>query len=358
MKKFFSMLLCIAVLFTFFGCAEETIGDYIENYPETVERVENLTLNLYIVVEEGTSENAKTTVKRMINQHTVSEYNTTLNVHYVSEADYTEKVTAAAKSTGSDAAHIVLINGLETMNALCTKNGDSYNTVLCDLSTYLDSRDYGTLNVQIPSALLQGAKRSGKLYALPNNHIIGEYEYLVIDKEVAHQVLKFSDSVLRSYTSLDDAAELITAMNRAGYDSSSLVYTTKGNYAKRAELEALNGGNYCNIISYPTVDEAEAFSSAFAVVSREQKYNDRAMQIIYAINTDVELRNLLQYGVSGTNYEIVDGNVVRNTDETNAYFMNLKYTGDIFKAYYCSELNWTKVEYEIGSNQNDDSITK
>ena len=87
------------------------------------------------------------------------------------------------------------------------------------------------------------------------------------------------------------------------------------------------------------------------------------MQMIYAINNDVELRNYLQYGVSGANYNVVkigEGedavvDIVRNVDCENTYEMNLDYTGDVFKADYCSEYGWTKEAKEFGISQNADS---
>ena len=76
------------------------------------------------------------------------------------------------------------------------------------------------------------------------------------------------------------------------------------------------------------------------------------MQIVYALNADAELRNLLQYGVSGTNYEYIDNNVVLTTSADNIYRMNLIYTGDIFLARNCAEIGWTPAAMESGKSQN------
>ena len=80
------------------------------------------------------------------------------------------------------------------------------------------------------------------------------------------------------------------------------------------------------------------------------------MQIIYAINNDSELRNFLQYGVLGANYEVVGGNIVRVKDGENTYDMNLNYTGDVFKADNCEEIGWTDASKGYGKLQNNDSI--
>ena len=40
MKKIWSLLLCLVLVCTMLvGCGDEPIGSYIENYPETVEKI-------------------------------------------------------------------------------------------------------------------------------------------------------------------------------------------------------------------------------------------------------------------------------------------------------------------------------
>ena len=78
------------------------------------------------------------------------------------------------------------------------------------------------------------------------------------------------------------------------------------------------------------------------------------MKLIYAINTDIELRNFLQYGVLGANYNNNNGDISRINDGVNTYDMNLIYTGDVFKAYNCSALGWTDSAKNYGAQQNKD----
>ena len=120
-----------------------------------------------------------------------------------------------------------------------------------------------------------------------------------------------------------------------------------------------------------------AFASCFGIINNpdDKRYNDRAMQILFALNNDVYLRNLLQYGVEGTNYTVVDNDVKRVTyidttgltgealenalnNNENVYNMNLFYTGDVFNAYFCSELGWVKSVYDNGLMQNKDSVVQ
>lgn len=353
MRKILCLILCLILsCMMLVACSGNEIGDYIKNYPETTEKVERLDLNLYIITGDSTTETSKTSVATRISGHTKTTYNTVLNVFYVKESEYESTVINAINNGGTDIPHIILINSEAMMNKLV--NSASGNK-LADLTEYYLSEEYGRLNTQIASSLISSSRIDGKLYTVPNNRVLGEYTYLVINKEVAMQTLHYTNTELSAYKSLDDAAQLIAEMYSAGYTEeqvNSYVRVVSGSYKLREELSE---NNFCNIINVPTVTSADAFSSAFAIVKSTEKYNDRAMQIIYAINTDIELRNFLQYGVEGANYNTVDGDVVRINSGDNVYDMNLMYTGDVFKADFCSELKWTKETYNYGVLQNNDS---
>ena len=353
MKKLLCLILCIILTCTtLVACSSETdIGGGIDDYPRNNEKVEVLTINMCIITGDSTTKSAGDSVATRINEYAKRKYSTYLNITFVKESEYESYLeTALAKNDGT-APHIVLINSEEMFNSLHSANK------LADLTDYYSSKDYqrdfGKLNTQITASLLQKSKVDGKLYTVPNNRVLGEYSYLVVNKEVAVQVLKYGNREIESYKSLDDAAQLMADMNNAGYNAEELVKVVKGSYELREELSV---ENICNIISVPTVSTADAFASAFAVIKNaEDKYNYRAMQMIYAINTDVELRNYLQYGVSGANYNAVDGDIVRIVDDENTYEMNIIYTGDVFKADFCSEYGWTQSAKDFGISQNADS---
>ena len=356
MKKILALALALIICsFMFVGCdnAEDELGGYIGNYPETGEQIEKLTLNLYIITDDRTSSFAETTVKRMVTQYTEQKFKTELVVHYLKESEYDAKVLTAVNSNDKNSANIVLVNSYELMTKLVNSKK------LADLTTFLEDnnfKQYHSLNGSIHKPLLAGSKIGNKFYSIPNNHLIGEYRYLVINKEMARDILKFSPEKLTSYKTLEDAAELIEKIEEYGQNPDDYVYYVNGNYELLAEYEA--AGNYCNVSVYPTVDENEAFSSAFAVVGRGNKYVERSMQIIYAINTDAYLRNLLQYGVEGTNYVVENGDIKRVSTGENVYYMNIEYTGDVFLAEYCSEIGWDKVSEDNANNQNNQAILK
>jgi hypothetical protein len=126
-------------------------------------------------------------------------------------------------------------------------------------------------------------------------------------------------------------------------------------YHLKAELEA--AGNVCNIISYPTITESEAYSSAFAIVDSGDIANAKAMEILYKLNTDKELRDFLQYGVKGTTYNVDDdGNIVLVEGEGKKYRINLEYTGNVFIASYCKQIKWTKEVAQSGEIQNSQAV--
>lgn len=358
MKKILCLILClIFASFMLVSCDDDEIGKVPDHYPEPEPEIEEVSLNLYIIVDEATSDNAIQTVSRMIAQHTLATYHTEVNVKYVSASEYENVALNAVYSTESDAANIVLVNSYSLMTKLVNTGK------LRNLAGYLELPKYGTLNVKIPGTLLDacvwGTDEEGAelLYAIPNNHVIGEYQYLVIDREVAEQQLKYSLTELLSYNSYDATEALRADMLKEGYDPEQYVYIQNGAYELKGELEA-NNKNVCNVIENPVVDLDEAYSSAFAIVNTSNDVVDaRAMEIVYALNSDVELRNLLQYGVYGTNYTLsTDGEILMEDDEANIYRMKLEYTGNIFIASYCDEIGWTAEVASNGEKQNAASV--
>ena len=354
MKKILIMLLALTLCtLMLVSCGEDDkLGSYIDNYPETPNDVEELTLNLYIITEKETNAFAINTVKRMVTQYTELNFKTKLVVNYFTEDQYNAAVLAAANGEGGASANIVLINSAPLMDTLMNQDK------LADLTDYYDTKTYASLNSILPKALVDGSKINGKLYTVPNNHLIGQYQYLVIDKAYCRDELHYSDTKLLSYKTKEDAAELIAEIESLGKNPEDYVYYRTGKYELKAQIEKEGTkGKICNVSVYPTVNRDEAFSSAFAVIkNQQQKYVDRAMQIIFALNTHKELRNLLQYGVEGTNYVMDGDNVVRVDSGDNLYRMNRNYTGDVFLAKYCDAIGWTKDAKENASKQNNEAV--
>ena len=391
MKKLFCILVCLVLTaFALVSCGDVDRSDWLGqgkddegkivggkyNGENTIVAVPEVNMNLYIIVEDETwdvtkSEGLKVisnpedkivvtqainTVTNAIKDYTSSTYKTVLNVKYVKASEY-ESVVLEAVKAGNDsanAASIVLVNSYSLMQ-------DLYATgKLVALDSYLDTSAYGQLNTNIPTALLEASKLDGKIYSIPNNHVIGSYEYLLINKEAAKEC-KISDTAAKSFTSYDEVLDIIDDT----FDNSNGAYVTlvSGSYEDRFLYEAQ--GYYCNVVKNPVADKNEAFSSAFAIIDRNTAgakvdMNERAMQIIYDLNMKDKLRNILQYGVAGTNYKLdADENDVVSKLEKgpNLYSMNLIYTGNTLNAFVCEEIGWTDEAKANAIAQNADSVT-
>ena len=420
MKKIIALVLCaVLACFALASCAEDDIKDHandeLDRYkdwykPEVAVRVN---YDFYIISECGDTaeaETSKATVQALINQKLNEKYDTTLTIHHISAEDYATKINAVvgSQSTGSitdsviDGGSIVLVAGKDMYDSLVEKNA------LADIRGYLNTNAYGKLNTQLTTSLLDSAKvtvdGTEKLFMIPNDHIVGEYSYTVIDRAVAENTFNFSaqselhEMVIVNGTPNDIAKELVDAI--AAYNAldenadkqikvDDVIREVKGTYDDKAEWE---GKKFiCNISKYPEVTAEETFMAGFAILNPPTYADDldsnpetanadfltqRAMDVIYSINVDAEIRNLLQYGVEYTNY------VIEEKEEINAkgekitvkyacpideagYKMNLLYTGDMFNAYYSDDdvwsvngesYSWNYVFASNGDKQNSESV--
>ncbi len=121
-------------------------------------------------------------------------------------------------------------------------------------------------------------------------------------------------------------------------DAKSAMRIVKGGLETKAELEA--AGYSVLTVEQPRATDADVYSSMFAIGANTSDAA-RAMEIITYINTNAELRNLLQYGIEGVNYTLrtaEDGESVYAVETAeNAYKMDINKTGNVFIAYPNSE---------------------
>ena len=389
MKKLLSLMLCIVfVCLSLVSCADDVIGEYLPNYKNnnvTDDQIEKL--NLYIITGDNTSEEAKITVPQNINAYIKELYNISLNIKYYTISEYNAAVTSAIANTNeAERPDIILINSESLYNELRAEDR------LVALNDFYKSRDFRSINTVIDDVLLAASAEvdpaTGALtyYTAPNNHVIGDYEYIVIDKHVARDVLHFSNAEIESMTTEESLAELKAALELY-YESpecntdlskedyvNSCVRIVRGFYNDRFILEESDEDslkkNYVNISSYPVATKAEAHLSAFAIVKQlddngnyteEQAailnaHYSKCMRIIYALNTDVQLKNMLQYGYVGTNYKFIKNEKNENTNSIVLikepaeviYEMDMIHTGNMFLNYYCDSINWNeKVHNDI-----------
>ena len=114
----------------------------------------------------------------------------------------------------------------------------------------------------------------------------------------------------------------------------------KGDSAFKKEMEkngycTYNGKTYYAIIAeYPEATENELYGNMFAVSAYSHFAVGRSMDIITYLNTNSTIRNLLQYGIEGKNYEISEpseGSVLTMLNDN--YQMTLEKTGNVFMAH-------------------------
>ena len=292
------------------------------------------------------------------------------------------------------------------------------------------------MNSYMSQAFLTAAFKEGLYYAFPNNHGVGEYVYLLADKELMSEYGDLSnatiydtdfqtylDYVYANYSDADnkiypiysetgdveinythfwnydvDSTENIAVLkhnqfslfgtsfggqkklkndnlltdkdymqrlavkthyeNTEGYlttdaDAKAAVRIVKGGWELKQQYEA--EGYQVLVMQYPQMTSDEIFSSMFAIGSHSGDANKSA-EIITYINTNEELRNILLYGVEGTNYTFdyvtIDEKQYSYVvpTENNAYWMDVSKTGNEFLAYPNSEESILQWEYDKQQN--------
>lgn len=394
MKKIICLIMClILACFSLVSCVQDTkseaekeLEDFLNDPDYKPVIVEEMTFDFYIVTGEQTSANAILTVESRINAF-LRPYKTTLRMHYLTMDEYESTVINDVKKTDDNRADIFLITSESMFNTLYEGN------YLADVTSLLRSDEYKSLG-QMCGALLDASKVTKTFgegvnsytqdfsYCIPNNHIVSEYKFVLVHRETAEKLNMGSTSMISQMTSANAemTLEFISRLNEYGpadgVSADDAIKFVSGTYADIEKYK--NEGYYVVTESVPVVTKAEAYSSAFAInkhnfdkayeIAEDQSkfdankirtfrnYYDRCMQVIYLLNTNSELRNLLQYGEEHINYSVVDGNVVRSAVENNIYDMSLLYTGDIFKAFYCEELGWTEFVKNYGTMQNSQAV--
>ena len=100
-------------------------------------------------------------------------------------------------------------------------------------------------------------------------------------------------------------------------------------------------------VKYPTASAEDIYGSMIGVCSYSVSVA-RSMEIVTYLNTNAEIRNLLQYGIKGSNYKLDDnGRVVMLND---SYSMDIYKTGNAFIAYPAPGMS--EDIWESGKEQN------
>ena len=126
-----------------------------------------------------------------------------------------------------------------------------------------------------------------------------------------------------------------------------------------ADIPVKYADNYeAVIIENPTLTTEDVYSNMFAVSSYTTSVK-RSMDILAYLNTNVEFRNLILYGIEGENYQLVESDYVDENGDpymvvrrlNDNYMMDINKTGNTFKAYVLEGEDPSLVEfYKIQNN--------
>lgn len=286
---------------------------------------------------------------------------------------------------------IVMISGREMYDKFDSM--DLLASVKSSLSTNPKLKQY-----IYPTFFTELENVTGDVKAIPNNNLLANYKYLVVDKELAdkygYNIAAFSDyedladflekvkageSDVVPFAEQPDALGIFYAFSEDiaigtyfnpihGYDveegttftvsnlfdvpqytkylKTMETFTEKGYFSGSsdkfavkvitgdASVEALYGGDdgdyYVKVIQNPFVNEEILFKGMLAVTNYASNY-ERALSIIEMINTDSQIKNLLQYGIEGKNYKVNNDGTITRLDHD--YMMDNNLTGNVYMGY-------------------------
>ncbi len=250
------------------------------------------------------------------------------------------------------------------------------------------------------------------IYGIPNNYSYTNltYKFMFIDKSIASRVEGFDiENILEAdgtvnYAALDDFLSKASALNNVcplyanpndvpnvdywgdnGFsvigstDSSSApsdvflnqdyvdfmtLYKEYGNVptgnskvavsilsANVFEAATLEEDYHIVKVGMPSAYEEDIFGSIFAV-TKYAKDESRAKEIIFELQTNAEIRTLLQYGIKGEDYRINNGviEMIKDNKGDYAYKMNPRYTGNGYLTYPFDNASMDVWEYVKDAN--------
>lgn len=442
-KKLLALFLGILMIAScLIGCQQQEEESLVGDENEADEGA--MTLTLWLPTYEGTTDEAVAKVEAAINLLTTSKYSTAIELKLIPSENYESEVRK--KLAELEAYYAESETGLmgtpETGEIMVGENSAIYPLAsenqmdIFLIRGYDDYKEYydkgyleeltseisttgKLLNQYIYPTYMNMAKIYGDIYAVPNNHMIGEYEFLLINKDLVDRlyyhiddlstltrcqqfvedVAKYTDvtpflapvdepsgmhyhsadgspsvliSRLTSGVSYNTVMNISSVVGNATYTSTikmMKLFEEKGYFAEDPDnctefgVGVVKGGYdiyekygddyYVSIYDYPTADTEEIFSSMFAV-SVYRRSLTRSVEIITMLNTDPELRTILQYGVEGVHWEIDEDNpdtIIKLSDDYN---MKLSETGNEYMTY--PDYGAKRDAWEYAKKQNLESI--
>ncbi len=456
-------LICLALCLVFVlsacltGCKKKTTDEMMQNIQNQASE-DNVTLTMWMVTEAPLADDVREAVTGAVNRITTSRFNTYMVINFLTEDEYRDTLTEEIQQNEDERNEFSPVKEIFIPQDIIYGVGDANDKTDAFKTRYpgvanhqvdivyiagesmykeyiengwlaaLDSELSGAskkINETISATLLRAAKVNNATYAIPNNKAIGEYTFMLLNKELADKtsldgiyelgeidgffndhIHHYLEEIYRNQDefsnvtlidgSYEDCKDLLAhywsinpdtyeAENRSlsvlGYRYTNPKTLSKGNtilsfdslfadevfcenLIRLNEYESndffgtptadqkaaikfaegslvdyeryLNGDEYYPVIvKYPTVDVEDVYESMFGVCTYTANLT-KSMQILTYLNTNADLRNIIQYGVEGEHYNLLgNGTVERVTDEngTALYSMDILKTGNTFVAY-------------------------
>ncbi len=424
-NKFISLLLVTVMLFavvSMTSCGEQDVNPFEKILPPT-------TITLISIRGENTTDEAIAAVEKELNVITRAEYNVNLKLVLYSEAEYEAKLAErmlAAEAEKQPAEGGPTGGGIQLGTS---KEEAIYETIekdgfvefvypdvtenqldiflIRDQATYTTLANEGklqNLTTQIADAyanmakyinktLRDAMKIDKKTFAIPNNHTLGSYTYMLLNKSLVDELgydpadlkdlyalsgyladvkakkpdyaplLNCADPAVATFaegtmigvlpTTPDLEACMPTvllknedyakhlAAKQAYAELDYLSYGTFNSATKcgatfvtglPASIDATYGAEYYTVpFAEPMINVSDLFSSMYAISATTADTN-RCLDIISLLNTNAEFRNIFQYGVEGVHYDM-DEDTDTVTITSDDYNMNTLYTGNSYLLY-------------------------
>ncbi len=229
-KRLTCLFLCLLMVLSVFlaGCAEETEED-VQDKIEEMAAKNTVSLTMWVVSEEKVSDTVAAAVTKELSTLTEAKYKARLEIKYFTKDEYYENLTSSVAAYLKDSKNKVQTTEEETQDVPQTEEGadgllrDKYpdfekNQVdiiyigdvkeksgeaffnefvskgyLAKLDECIDT-NAKTLREYLSPTLLSAVQKNGVTYAIPNNNVIGEYTYMLMNKELMDVI--FSGYVL------------------------------------------------------------------------------------------------------------------------------------------------------------------
>ncbi len=321
-KRLLCLLLCMIMLLgvALTSCGEKTNEEQAEDIKEEAS-LEARTLAMYLMSEKQVSESTRQSIENAINRITKSKFTAQIELYIYTEEEYYDKLeTAFARRDEAEALGLIGSASKEETESSAESSDESQSAVeivypeiedfqvdifylggeatykkyvsdgrLKDLTSVLSESGDGKENRKFisPSFFTALEKlNGGSLYAVPTNKRIGEYTYLLLNKQALNEAQRRAEGGAAfdsaPYTSLtcEDTKDFLEFIKTYYSEEYAPLYTDF------AEEELL-----INNLQYWGVDDSGELSDAFSVLGN---YYDGSATIGQSGAYGTKIENLLE----------------------------------------------------------------